>query len=62
MSGAADAIPEAKHVDRSIGRPYERHRPEETVLYKVLQDHWLTFLSELKFRRRAALSAGVRGD
>ena len=25
---------------------YERHRPEETVLYKVLQAHWKTFLAD----------------
>ena len=26
---------------------YERHRPEETVLYTTLQAHWKTFLEEL---------------
>jgi hypothetical protein len=27
---------------------YERHRPEETVLYKVLQAHWKTFLTDIE--------------
>jgi len=27
---------------------YDRHRPEETVLYKTVQTHWKTFLSELE--------------
>ena len=27
---------------------YERHRPEETVLYSALQAHWKTFVSELE--------------
>jgi hypothetical protein len=27
---------------------YARHRPEETVLYSVLQAHWKTFVSELE--------------
>jgi hypothetical protein len=35
--------PGAQHDGHS---PYERHRPEETVLYKVLQAHWKTFLSD----------------
>jgi len=26
---------------------YERHRPEDTVLYKTVQEHWKTFLSEI---------------
>jgi hypothetical protein len=26
---------------------YERHRPEETVLYTTLQAHWKTFLGQL---------------
>ncbi len=29
-------------------RTYERRRPEETVLYKTLQDHWRSFLAELE--------------
>src|SRR5450631_4685468 len=27
---------------------FERHRPEETVLYTTLQAHWKTFLEELE--------------
>jgi hypothetical protein len=26
---------------------YERHRPEETVLYAILRAHWMTFLRKL---------------
>jgi hypothetical protein len=29
------------------GGNYERHRPEETVLYQTLQAHWRTFLAEV---------------
>ena len=28
------------------GRSYARHRPEETVLYKLLADHWRSFLAQ----------------
>lgn len=28
--------------------PYEQHRPEETVLFRVLQAHWKTFLNDLE--------------
>jgi hypothetical protein len=31
-----------------VGRGYERHRPEETVLWRTLQAHWKTFLAELE--------------
>ena len=31
-----------------VADPYERHHPEQTVLYKALQEHWLTFLCELE--------------
>ena len=33
--------------DRPKPPPYERHRPEETVLFKTLQNHWRTFLADL---------------
>jgi hypothetical protein len=51
-AGAAHlARPPARGADANgahIGRSYERHRPEETVLFKVLQGHWKTFLAELE--------------
>jgi hypothetical protein len=51
-AGAAHlARPPASDADANgahIGRSYERHRPEETVLFKVLQGHWKTFLAELE--------------
>ena len=31
---------------------YERHRPEETVLYTTLQAHWKAFLEELDAEAR----------
>jgi len=31
-----------------VGRPYERHCPEQTVLYRTLQVHWKTFLRDLE--------------
>src|SRR4051812_17057587 len=37
----------ASHAQRAAG-PYERHRPEETLLYKTLQAHWTTFLRDLE--------------
>jgi hypothetical protein len=36
----------AQHSPRSAaptGRPYERHRPEETVLYRTIHAHWPQF-------------------
>jgi hypothetical protein len=32
----------------SAAAGYERHRPEETVLYSALQAHWKTSVSELE--------------
>ncbi len=29
------------------GRGYDRHRPEETVLFETVQGHWRTFLADL---------------
>jgi hypothetical protein len=40
--------PDADANGRHAGHSYERHRPEETVLFKVLQAHWKTFLAELE--------------
>jgi hypothetical protein len=37
----------AHHPGR-VGQAYERHRPEETLLYRTLQAHWRTFLSDLE--------------
>ena len=28
---------------------YERRRPEETLLYKVIQENWLTFLEQAEW-------------
>jgi hypothetical protein len=43
------ADPRTCSATRSIpATGYERHRPEETLLYKTLQEHWRTFLSELE--------------
>ena len=30
------------------GEAYERHRPEETLLWKTIQEHWTTFLRDLE--------------
>ena len=38
----------ATSASRSSADGYERHRPEETVLYTALQAHWKTFVSELE--------------
>jgi hypothetical protein len=35
------------------GPPYARHRPEQTVLYKVLAEHWQSFLAETDARDEA---------
>jgi hypothetical protein len=37
----------AVHPSR-VGQAYERHRPEETLLYQTLQAHWRTFLCDLE--------------
>jgi hypothetical protein len=31
----------------ACGGNYERHRPEDTVLYQTLQAHWRVFLAEI---------------
>jgi hypothetical protein len=36
---------------------YKRHRPEETVLFKLLQAHWKTFLHQFGVCHRAAGAA-----
>ena len=42
-----------------VGCTYERHRPEETVLYRVLQAEWKTFLSAMELADPPALPAFV---
>jgi len=42
------ALVGARQGAQHDGHPYERHRPEATVLFKVLQDHWKTFLNDLE--------------
>jgi ribosomal protein S27E len=29
-------------------RSYERYRPEETLLYRILQEHWSEFLADVE--------------
>jgi len=42
------------------GCAYERHRPEKTVLYRVLQAHWKTFVADIESAAEpAALPAFV---
>jgi hypothetical protein len=38
----------ARHAAKVGGQPYERHRPEETILFKVLRAHWKTFVLDLE--------------
>ena len=38
----------ANSTSTRAGTPYERHRPEDTVLYKTLQAHWKTFINDLE--------------
>ena len=45
----AVALSEAGRI-ASPGPPYARHRPEETVLYEVLAEHWRSFLAETDAR------------
>jgi hypothetical protein len=50
-AGTVDICPAtggARPGARVGGQPYERHRPEETILFKVLQAHWKTFLNDLE--------------
>ena len=37
------------------GGTYERHRPEDTVLYQTLHEHWRTFLAEVSGESGAEL-------
>jgi len=34
-------------VASTAAAKYERHRPEDTLLYKTVQAHWRTFLAEV---------------
>ena len=44
---ASPSGPGVVHPSR-VGQAHERHRPEETLLYKTLQGHWRTFLADLE--------------
>ena len=48
MIQGARANGHATSASRGSADDYERHRPEETVLYSTLQAHWKTFISELE--------------
>jgi len=47
-TATADVLPGLHPGHAGGSRSYERHQPEETVLYKTLQAHWKTFLRELE--------------
>ncbi len=44
MAAARTAL---AHAPASRAGNYERHRPENTVLYQTLQAHWRTFVAEV---------------
>jgi Putative transposase/Transposase zinc-binding domain len=39
---------QATSASRGSADDYARHRPEETVLYSTVQEHWKTFLADLE--------------
>jgi ribosomal protein S27E len=41
-------------AERPLGTlPYARHRPEETLLYQVIDDHYVDFIAQLEAQGRA---------
>ena len=44
MSAAISSAPSCAAFARTDG--YERRRPEETLLYRLLEEHWPTFLEK----------------
>ncbi|MFH0341893.1 MAG: hypothetical protein ACHBNF_07120 [Chromatiales bacterium] len=48
------------HAARRIH--YERRRPEDTVLYQVVQEHLETFLAQVEAETRSALPAFVQAE
>jgi hypothetical protein len=41
-------------AERPLGTlPYARHRPEETLLYQVIDDHYADFIAQLDAQGRA---------
>ena len=45
-SGSFLPAPNCQTPKITGARSYERHRPEETLLYRVLQEHWSGFLAD----------------
>ena len=41
---------------------YERRRPEDTVLYQLVQEHLETFLAQVKLETGAGLPAFVKAE
>ena len=56
MAIAAHPAPTAKRIH------YERRRPEETVLYQVVQEHLETFLAQVEAETGAGLPAFVKAE
>jgi hypothetical protein len=62
VGSACTSPPLSGRAQHAFGRasPSERHRPEETALYRVLQTHWKTFLADVESAAEpAALPAFV---
>jgi hypothetical protein len=56
MSQAVQPAPVGKCV------PYERRRPEETTLYKVVQEHVETFFAQVEAETGAGLPDSVKDE
>lgn len=40
-------------MDASVGAPgYERHRPEKTLLYQLVKEHYPAFVTQLARRKQ----------
>lgn len=40
--------PHCNSSGTNLGDPYQRHQPEQTTLYRTLQEHWPTFVERLE--------------
>ncbi len=42
----------AKSAEKATGLAYERHRPEQTLLYQIVERHYPDFLSAMEAQDR----------
>ncbi len=48
----------ARTAEGDVSPGYERHRPEKTLLYQIIEQHYPRFLSELAAQGRSFCAEG----